>query len=216
MISGLMKKTFDLWRYFSLRIVLSCLCAAGVVIAPAHAQDAAADANSAATSQSIEPAAAAPDTEGLPPLIPTRHFAARAQIESPQLSPSGRRVSFLRDIGGQNEIALSDPANGQSLGSVLIPDGATIISYEWVSEDSILIRALVRFRHKKALYSGAPQLYIATVSTGQVLKLVADPFLAAYASAIWHDEAGRTALIAHPHKKDEDCLLYTSPSPRDS
>ena len=140
----------------------------------------------------------------LPLLIPARHFAARSPFQSPQLSPSGDRISFLRDIGGQNEIALADPVTGKSLRSVLIPDGPTIISYEWVNDDAILIRALVRFRDKNRLYTGARSLYFAVPSTGQVTKLVADPFVAHDAVPIWFDDAGRTALIMHPHKKDAD------------
>lgn len=152
-----------------------------------------------AQSEDVPPPA---KVEDKPPLIPARHFAAGSQFQSPQLSPSGDRVSFLRDIGGQNEIALADLATGQSLRSVLIPDGPTIISYEWVTDDMISIRAVLRFRDKNRLYSGARALYVASVSTGQVTKLVADPFVAHDAVPIWFDDEGRTALIAHPHKKD--------------
>ncbi|MEP2736044.1 MAG: alpha/beta fold hydrolase [Erythrobacter sp.] len=140
----------------------------------------------------------------LPLLIPARHFAERSPFQSPQLSPNGDRISFLRDIGGQNEIALADPVTGQSFRSVLIPDGPTIINYQWISNDAIFIRALVRFRDKNRLYTGARALYVASASTGQVIKLVADPFLAHDAVPIWFDDAGRTALIAHPNKKDVD------------
>ncbi len=143
--------------HFFLLFTLGALLAVGL---PAHAQ-----------TPSAAPASLAP--------VPVEDFFARADMEQPQLSPSGRYISTLRiSKSGHNALVvldLQDPKQSKILASY---SDADIFDVHWVGDDFLLYRLTDR-EVAAADLDFAPGLFSVARAGGDPRQLVKlqNPFI---------------------------------------
>jgi len=143
-----------------------------------------------------------PNVGQKPPFLPTSHFAARSVIRDAELSPDGKTITFFRDGNLQTEFIVADPATGQTLRQFLLPEGFNVLSYQWAGNDRVLISALGMVRRDRYRYF-LRRLFVASPRTGEVRRVIEDPFLATDANILHVAKDGTWAVIAHPHAEKE-------------
>lgn len=78
------------------------------------------------------------DASARPAPPPLEAYGALPSLELVQLSPSGRRLAFIRVIGEQRRLVLVDLASQSQLGSVGAGN-AKVRDLQWIGEDRVLI-----------------------------------------------------------------------------
>jgi len=138
------------------------------------------------------------DAASIPPLIASETFAQRSEFWSPELSPEGMAMAYLRQSGKGTQLVVADPRTGARIDSIGFSPEINVRWFRWVSEDKMLIQVSGLLRNAQGqAYARFTRLVLAYPLTGEFDWLVEKPRSLSGGYVVHVAEDGEWALIAH-------------------